>query len=78
MTKCTSVTIGGLREALAELPANALVEIAMDPELNAGGPIASNEAGAVMIFETCLQKGDQPVIVFWPDFKEAWEDRYVE
>lgn len=78
MTEQTTVTIKKLRAALSDLPSNALVEIAIDPELNAAGPIASNETGAVLVFETRLQKGNHPVVVLLPEFTQAWDDRYTE
>lgn len=79
MTLKNFVTAGELRKALLYIPADTIIDIAQDPELNRAGPIAMQESGELSAAEETLDVDGKPrkVMILWPLEMEQPEDRYV-
>lgn len=71
-------TAGELRAMLMELPADTIIDIARDPELNGAGPIAMLDTGEISVCEEQLLRDGRPVIVLWPLHSEAFDKRYIQ
>lgn len=61
-----------------ELPANTLVDLASDNDLNNAGPVATNEDGLIYMLDAERRIDGRPVVVLWPDQTEMFEDRYLD
>ena len=71
-------TAGELRAMLMQLPADTIIDIARDPELNGAGPIAMLETGEISVCEERLRPDGRPVVVLWPLDSEDFDRRYIQ
>jgi hypothetical protein len=76
MTYKDFTTAGELRRMLVQLPANTIIDIARDPELNGAGPIAMLEDGQISVCEERLRADGRAVVVLWPLESVPFERRY--
>ncbi|MDJ0627631.1 MAG: hypothetical protein QNJ44_05180 [Rhodobacter sp.] len=72
------MTARELAMALFQVPADMIIEIARDNDINGTGPIALEEDGSVSLLMTKFRDSGKTVGILWPLYTETTEDRYAD